>query len=315
MDNGSPRVSVIIPVYNTEKYLRKCLDSIIDQSFDDYEIICVDDGATDGSSDILAEYKARTPNMLVIRQENQGLSGARNTGIEAARGEYICFIDSDDFVKRGYIGGLLSAAICENADIAIGRYYIRLPSGAVFPAPGVKLHSADAKDALQRTRTYMNPYAWCKVYKRSLFMDTGIRYPKMKYEDLSTFIRLLGSAKKVAVTDKYLYYYNRRPGSITAGRDVRGIEDMVASLVAVRCFLEEKGDYERFRRSYHYFLSFMMATLINRLCFRTYYHSGMRVMMRSRSNLAKTVRFLKSDKIVYDRLTPEMQEKIDRING
>ena len=107
-------ISVIVPVYNTEKFLRRCLDSLINQTFKDLEIICVNDGSADGSGDILKEYSG----IRVINQENRGLSGARNTGIQAARGRFIGFVDSDDWVDLDFFEKLYEAAVKNNADIA-----------------------------------------------------------------------------------------------------------------------------------------------------------------------------------------------------
>ena len=113
------KVSIIVPVYNVEKYLEKCLDSIVKQTYENIEIILVDDGSTDKSGTILDQYAEMDNRISVIHKKNEGVSTARNTGIEAARGEYICFADADDYLMPDYVEYLLTLAVDKNADIAI----------------------------------------------------------------------------------------------------------------------------------------------------------------------------------------------------
>ena len=123
------KVSIIVPVYNVEKYLRQCLDSLINQTLQEIEIICVDDGSTDNSSNILSDYAQKDSRIIVHRQENQGLANARNAGLKLANGEYIGFLDSDDFVDIDFFEKLYQAASSDNADIARALYKYHYPDG------------------------------------------------------------------------------------------------------------------------------------------------------------------------------------------
>ncbi len=118
------KVSVIIPVYNTEKYLKECLDSVINQTFNDIEIICINDGSTDGSLNILTEYATIDSRIIVITQENKGVSEARNNGMEKAGGEYIMFLDSDDYLYKQACEIAYNSATSNNADVGIFGHYI-----------------------------------------------------------------------------------------------------------------------------------------------------------------------------------------------
>ena len=118
-----PIISIIVPVYNTGKYLEKCLESIISQSLTNFEVICIDDGSTDNSYDILTTYKEKYNNFKIIYQENQGVAIARNNGLKYANGDYIIFIDSDDFITNDYLEKLYNESIITNADVVICNFY------------------------------------------------------------------------------------------------------------------------------------------------------------------------------------------------
>ena len=119
MNNNESLVSIIVPVYNVEKYLRKCLDSIVNQTYKNIEVICVDDGSPDNSIDILREYRAKDDRVTIIRQKNKGLSGARNTGIKNATGKYIMFIDSDDWVELNMVELMTKKMDNKNLELAV----------------------------------------------------------------------------------------------------------------------------------------------------------------------------------------------------
>ena len=131
---------MILPVYNVEDYLPRCLASIARQTFQDFTVIAVNDGATDRSSEILHQFAETHPNFLVVDQENQGLAAARNTGLSLATGEYISFLDSDDFIAPTFLQELYDACVSNHAEIACCFYYyyyedLKKPSGASFPLP------------------------------------------------------------------------------------------------------------------------------------------------------------------------------------
>lgn len=117
------KVSIIVPIYNVEKYLKRCLDSLVNQTLNDIEIICINDGSTDGSLEILNEYGRRDDRIVIINQENSGLSATRNKGIDIAKGQFIGFVDSDDWVSKDYFEKLYNSAIQNEAEIAVGGDY------------------------------------------------------------------------------------------------------------------------------------------------------------------------------------------------
>ena len=123
MNTINPKISVIVPVYNTSTYLRRCLDSILEQDFTSYEVICVNDGSTDNSLEILREYEKKSEKIKVINQVNNGVAKTRNTALKHAKGDYLAFLDSDDFVRENYLSRLYDAAIDTRSDIVICNFY------------------------------------------------------------------------------------------------------------------------------------------------------------------------------------------------
>lgn len=222
-------VSIIVPVYNVEAYLSRCIDSLCGQSYINLEIILVDDGSTDRSGDICDRYKISDHRIEVIHQSNGGLSAARNAGINTARGQYLAFVDSDDFVDVQYIDTLLNLALLYDAEIAMCDYY----KGEEFTFPkGRSKHKVQMCMAEDMLRDWHGKYkrletvAWNKLYKRELFTESGIRYPKGYYhEDVQTTHLLVNEADKVVITDAKLYYYYHRKSSITGTGSVKKIED------------------------------------------------------------------------------------------
>lgn len=178
------QISVVIPVYNVEDYLRPCLDSVIGQTYENLQIILVDDGSTDHSGQICDVYQKKDSRIVVIHQENGGLSEARNRGIDIARGRYITFIDSDDVVDTTYCQEMLKCLKTHDADISLCNVvYFREQLPEQYEMAGDFVY--DAKDAVAGyLRGIVSATAWGKLYKRELF--NMVRYPKGKvYEDLS----------------------------------------------------------------------------------------------------------------------------------
>lgn len=203
------KISVIVPIYNVETYLGKCLNSILEQTFTDYELILVDDGSTDSSGDIADEYALKDDRISVIHKKNGGLSDARNHGIEKANGEYICFIDSDDWIEKTYLEELHELAVKNEADITICDYQ-KNTGDSVITQPkefAVVIETGiDAIDNLYSDKYGIYVVAWNKLYNRDLFTD--LRYPVgMIHEDEAIFGDLFCEAKKVVRTERILYNY------------------------------------------------------------------------------------------------------------
>lgn len=213
---SSPLVSIVIPIYNIAPYLERCLKSVFAQTYKNLEIIAVDDGSTDDCSKILKQYLKKNPHLKVIRQENSGLSAARNTGLKNAKGEYIAFIDGDDCILPDYIKVLLTTLIENNADISVCGYISVKRSIKTAYSPDAKvLTGHDATVRLLVGQENLDIVTWNKLYKRELFLKNKITYPVGEpHEDNLTTYKLYASTSKVALVSKPLYLYYERPGSI-----------------------------------------------------------------------------------------------------
>lgn len=215
MDSGSLRISVIVPVYNTEKYLRRCIDSILNQTYEALEVILVDDGSTDGSGAVCDEYAEKDARVRAIHQKNGGISAARNAGIDAASGQYIAFIDSDDYVTGDMLAELLRICREENADAAIGGYYGIGMKGtvrwAVIPR-GVAVISGRAL-LLREDPQIPAGMAWGAIFKAQLWRT--VRFPlHQNYEDNWTMPEVYIQCEKVTTLPKGIYYYCEHAASI-----------------------------------------------------------------------------------------------------
>ena len=219
------KFSIIIPVYNVEQYLEKCLLSVVEQNYHDYEIIIVIDGATDGSQEIAENIKKRYPekNIQIICQENKGLGGARNTGMQYASGDYWLFVDSDDYLENTYIEYLYRLIKEYDADISCCSLNLVSEDGHINPS---KKKTANRPIVFESTEAfkemlygnYFSNSAWGKLYKTELFET--VRYPKGKlFEDMFTTYKLINKSRKVAYGSNRLYNYLQRKDSITGSVD------------------------------------------------------------------------------------------------
>ncbi|MBQ3865882.1 MAG: glycosyltransferase family 2 protein [Clostridia bacterium] len=240
MDEKSPLISVIVPVYNTEPYLARCLDSILAQDETDFEILAVDDGSPDNSGAILEDYAARDGRVRPIHRENGGLSAARNTGMDHARGALFAFVDSDDFVTPVFLSSMLRALRETDADIASCGYVNEIgEKRLVYEVP--EIVTLDPKTALSRM-CYNDGYyvtTWDKLYKRELF--DGVRFPEGKlFEDTATTFRLTDKAKRVALAPGIGYHYVTSPNSITTGKWSPKKMDYLEAADAMTDYIEQK---------------------------------------------------------------------------
>lgn len=214
---NEPLISVIVPVYNVEKYLSKCVDSLVNQTYKNYEIILVDDGSPDDCGKICDKYAENYRNIKVIHQQNQGLSVARNNGVKYSIGEYISFVDSDDYVAKDYLECLVNA-LCEfDADVSVGGR-VSVNENEVIKED--KYVSIDRTICLSTEKAlsemcYAKSFgvsAWSKLYPRTLVE----KYPYpigMVHEDLATTYKIIADCKKIAVSEKPIYYYVQRAES------------------------------------------------------------------------------------------------------
>lgn len=225
-----PLLSVIIPVYNVEKYLKRCLESILVQSWNDYEIILVDDGSTDSSPLICDSYAEKYAMIRVIHKENKGLSDTRNRGIEQAFGEYVYFPDSDDWLEPNTFSELSDVIEELTYDIiSFNREFVTSEEDEVISEKS-RIQKLSGKQALLEMLQQgdITGFANDKIYRKNLFLDNDIEFPVGKYyEDLGTNYKLFLKATKVYVTNqKYYHYLITNPDSITQSWNEQKLQDM-----------------------------------------------------------------------------------------
>lgn len=258
------KLSIIVPVYNVVDYLAKCLDSLIaqDLSQDEYEIIVVNDGSTDNSGEIAKQYADKYPNINLVNQANQGLSGARNTGIMNAKGEYVQFVDSDDYLEQNVLGGLLKQIEEDKLDVLRYKYQnVRINTGGEYEIfqpykQSNFLFDNYSKEPINGVDFLNNRfgtacYAWAFVLRKEV-LDDCIFKQGIYFEDTEWTPRMLIKANKVASTDTIVYNYLMREGSITKAvnkdKQRKVVEDkikLVDSLLEHQKGLSNKSWFER----------------------------------------------------------------------
>lgn len=226
----NPKVSVIVPVYNVEKYLARCLDSLTSQTLDEIEILVVNDGTKDGSQSIIDAYKLRFPDKVIsFIKENGGLGDARNYGMKYARADFISFVDSDDYVEPTMIERMYTKAIKEQADIVLCDIeYVWENSDKKILLKGLK----QVENVTVEKSIYLSPlFAWNKLYRRSLFSDYRLEYPKrLWYEDIPVTLPLFSLVKIVSYVDEVLVHYVQRESSIMGTNDSPKLFDIFVVL-------------------------------------------------------------------------------------
>lgn len=209
-------ITVVVPVYNVEKYLERCISSVLAQSYTNLQIILVDDGSTDESSDICKRLLDSDDRLVYVRQENKGLAGARNTGIDNAKGDYIVFVDSDDFVSNKYVEIMYRALIQNDADMAMCSYIKSNGEMLEQPIKG-KYVVYSGKEIIRKMYDFdvleIN-VAWNKLYNIEMFREE--RFPEGKiHEDFVLNTKVMYRAKRIVYCEDKLYYYFTNPDSIT----------------------------------------------------------------------------------------------------
>lgn len=221
------KISVIVPVYNTSKYLDKCLSSLVNQTIKDIEIIVINDGSTDDSLDIIKIFKKKYNNIILIDQKNMGISISRNNALDIARGEFIGFVDSDDYVSNDMYEKLYNNIKNNNSDIAVCNYINFIPDDNSFFNQDINMNG-NTNLCEMPSLLYDIDYApWNKLYKKSLWDD--VRFPeKLKYEDINAVIKVFLKAKKISFEDSYLYYY-----MINSSGQTKTINDRVLDIIPI----------------------------------------------------------------------------------
>ena len=241
----APKISLIVTVYNAEKFLRRCLDSLVNQTLKDIEIICVNDGSTDGSLEILREYESKDIRVKVLSQTNSGTGGGRNTALQAAFGDFICISDSDDYRALDCLEKLYNAAIKYNTDSAFGDVYRvtefdeEYCSNFIDPRPYDKILDAT-------TSFYDSIFQWQSIFKRDCIKD--IRYVEnTDYEDSAYVSEVLMNINSTVHVKDAIYYYRLRENSSAAGKTYK----IFKTPVVLKRMKENLEKYKNSPKFYH----------------------------------------------------------------
>ena len=240
MSQEKALISLIIPVYKVEKYLEKCIQSLINQTYENLQIILVDDGSPDNCGKICDEYAKKDHRIEVIHKSNGGLSDARNKGLEIAKGEYIGFVDSDDYIEADMYEVLYNLLKQYNADVSICNFYTVSQGKISIKNADNGINEYNRIEILKEILLDKNiqSYAWNKLYKKELFDE--IKYPiGKKYEDIGTTFYLLEKCNKVVVTGKPEYYYINRQDSIVNNVTETTITDYIELIMQRYDYIEE----------------------------------------------------------------------------
>lgn len=253
------KISVIIPVYNVEKYLGNCIESVLAQDFSDYEVILVDDGSTDKSGIICDEFAAKHSEIRVIHQKNKGQGGARNTGIENAEGEYLLFVDSDDSIKGNMFSFLYDTAVQNNSDIVFfGMDCVDEDNNIISTRKPI---NNGIKNLVTEEKMYhfiTDTYPWDKLYKADLLTASNVRYPeRVWYEDFCFLMKIAPCTDKVTLTDKVFYNYLQRDNSTMHVKNTDRNSDMLTVVSDILSFYRENKIFDKY---------------YNELCFMTVMH-------------------------------------------
>ena len=239
----SIKISLIIPVYNCEKYLEKCLESVMKQDLAGIEVIIINDGSEDNSLEIVEGYKSRFKNISIINQENKGQGAARNLGIKIAKGEYIGFIDADDYIEPNMISSMYYTAKDNNCDVVnCGTNIVSKDGNIVKEISIVESGQLNSEEAILSMIKGENMFSvWNKLFKRELFISNNIFFKEgCYYEDIYVIVKAFSSAKKIYNIEKSLYYYVQNSKSTTKQKKVRYYNDLLMEVARTKEYINDK---------------------------------------------------------------------------
>lgn len=270
-----PKASVIVPVYKVEEYLEKCVQSILAQTERDFELILVDDGSPDRCGALCDSLAQTDPRVRVIHQENQGLGGARNTGIREARGDWLLLVDSDDWIEPKILEKAMEAGLREEADLVMFAFRTVDEQGrelGVFREDMPKERGITLQEHKEALLTA--PCAWNKLYRRSFFQGTGLAYPpRVWYEDLRTSPKLMAKAGRMVFLDEVGYNYLQRQGSIMKSANLERNREILDAFDDLLPWFRKEGLFEAYRRELEYLA-----------VFHVYLTAGVRVALADRKS-------------------------------
>lgn len=234
------KVSVIVPVYNVENYIQKCLETLANQTLKDIEIILVDDGSTDDCANIIKEYIKEHTNMQYYHKENGGLSDARNYGFKYANGKYVAFLDADDYVKENCYEKLYQKAKKEDSDMVECNFYWDYGKKQ---KKDIGVYYSGKQEMLEKARVV----AWNKLYKREILKQANIQFPKgLQYEDVAFFYQMIPFLKTISFEKEPLIYYVQRKNSIANTQNEK-TGDILEVLKQVISYYKENNLYQEYQ--------------------------------------------------------------------
>lgn len=255
------KVSVIVPIYNVEKYLEKCINSLLSQTLEDIQIILVNDGSKDNSGNIAKEYEKNNKDRVIyVEKENGGLSDARNYGLKYATGDFIAFLDSDDYIEKNAYEEMYNKAIEENAD------YVECDFIWEFPNK-IRVDKQYPYKNKKEMLSFVRVVAWNKLIKRQLITDNNLEFPKgLRYEDVEFTYKLIPFINKFAYVDKPFIHYVQRKGSIANVQNERTAE-IFTVLDNVIEFYKKNNIYEKYRDELEYnYARYLLCSSLKRMC-------------------------------------------------
>lgn len=239
------RVSLIIPVYNVEAFLERCLDSVECQTYKDTEVIIVNDGSTDNSPEIIDRYVAKNPNFKCFTIENSGQGGARNYGLEQATGEYIAFLDSDDYIAENCIEKLVLTAQNEDSDIVVCNNYDVREDGTIISEVKSNITNVTTSVFKNPELLFNRVAPWGKLFKKSIFGD--LRFAtRVWYEDMRLIPKLYLNAQKISYIEDSLFYYVQRAGSTMNNTNAKRNLEIIDAFEDIISYFNRNNFYERF---------------------------------------------------------------------
>lgn len=245
-------LSVIVPVYNVEKYLHRCLESLVNQTLDSIEILVVNDGSTDNSQIIIDNFVAKYPAKIQgFVKPNGGLSDARNFGIPMAQGDYIGFIDSDDFVEPNLYKDMIDKAISTQADVVICDFFYEWEDS---PKRIISKGLKHVQGLNNQKRAFLSPlFAWNKIYKRTLFESLDVKYPfGLWYEDIPVTLPIFAKASSIEYVEKTLIHYMQRTTSIMGSKNSDRFKEIFEILRRTYEYFDEHQLIESFHKELEY---------------------------------------------------------------
>ena len=255
------KVSVIVPIYNVEKYLEKCINSLLSQTLEDIQIILVNDGSKDNSGNIAKEYEKNNKDRVIyVEKENGGLSDARNYGLKYATGDFIAFLDSDDYIEKNAYEEMYNKAIEENVD------YVECDFIWEFPNK-IRVDKQYPYKNKKEMLSFVRVVAWNKLIKRQLITDNNLEFPKgLRYEDVEFTYKLIPFVNKFAYVNKPFIHYVQREGSIANVQNERTAE-IFTVLDNVIEFYKKNNIYEKYRDELEYnYARYLLCSSLKRMC-------------------------------------------------